>query len=135
MSAVRRRGVWLSASILVVLLNSADLFSDDAPDRRDADDALHRAVAFFRGHCAAGGGYVYRWSADLSKREGEGRVDDLTAWLQPPGTPSVGMAYLDAYRLTGDDRLLEAAVETAMALVNGQLESGGWDNGITFDPQ
>ena len=45
------------------------------------------------------------------------------------------MAYLDAYRMCGDPVLLEAAKETAGALVRGQLESGGWDNMIEFDPQ
>lgn len=29
---------------------------------------------------------------------------------------------------------MDAAVETAEALIRGQLESGGWDNRIEFDP-
>ncbi len=69
------------------------------------------------------------------KREGEGAVDAATAWVQPPGTPAIGMAYLQAYQLTGDSVLREAAIETAEALINGQLESGGWDNRIEFAPK
>lgn len=108
--------------------------ADDAPTKQEAVDALHRAVRFFREDVSAHGGYVYRVSGDLAKWEGEGKVGPDTAWIQPPATPSVGMAYLEAYQLTGDPLLREAAVETGMALVNGQLESGGWDNMIEFDP-
>ena len=97
--------------------------------------AMHRAVRFFREQASAQGGYVYQWSADLSKREGEGKVAETTAWIEPPGTPAVGMAFLDAYRTCGDPVLLAAAKQTAGALVRGQLESGGWDNLIEFDPQ
>ena len=53
-------------------------------------------------------------------------------WVQPPGTPSVGLAYLKVYELTGADDYLDAVRETALALVAGQLESGGWDYRIEF---
>ncbi len=96
---------------------------------------MHRAVDFFRQQCAAEGGYVYQWSDDLSRREGEGKVGRTTAWIQPPATPSVGDAYLQAYHLTGDPQLIEAAKETAAALLRGQLRSGGWDNRIEFAPE
>ena len=77
--------------------------------------AMHRAVRFFREQASTQGGYVYQWSADLAKREGEGKVDETTVWIQPPGTPAVGMAFLNAYRACGDPMLLEAAKETADA--------------------
>jgi PelA/Pel-15E family pectate lyase len=99
-----------------------------------ARNAMHRAVQFFRENCSAGGGYVYRVSDDLTKREGEEKVGATTAWIQPPGTPAVGMAYLEAFRLTGDPLLKEAALEVSDALIRGQLESGGWDNQMEFDP-
>src|SRR5262245_48416332 len=57
------------------------------------------------------------------------------AWLQPPGTPSVGEAYLHAYERTKEQFLLDAAIHTARSLVKGQLHSGGWDNSIEFDPE
>ncbi len=97
--------------------------------------ALHRSVRFFREQASSHGGYVYQCSDDLSKREGEGKVSEDVAWIQPPGTPAVGMAYLDAYRLCGDSILLDAATEAAGALIRGQLQSGGWDNSIVFDPE
>jgi PelA/Pel-15E family pectate lyase len=102
--------------------------------RSEVVDSLHRAVTFFRQQASAQGGYVYRLSADLAKREGEGIVGPTTAWIEPPATPSVGMAYLVAYQQCGDRLLLAAAQETADALIRGQLESGGWDNRIEFDP-
>lgn len=124
-----------TATRLLLVLTCALPARADEPGAERATAAMHRAVSFFREHVAAGGGYVYRTSADLAKREGEGRVGTTTAWLQPPGTPEVGMAYLEAYRLCGDEVLLEAARETAGALVRGQLESGGWDNLIEFAPE
>lgn len=93
---------------------------------------MHRAIEFFRHQVSKHGGYVYQYSADLTKREGEGSVGLNTAWIEPPGTPFVGAAYLKAYRRCGDPLLLDAAKEVARALVVGQLESGGWGNQIEF---
>ena len=104
-------------------------------DRAQVTNAMHRAVTFFRENVAVEGGYVYQLSADLSKREGEGKVGPTTAWIEPPGTPAVGMAYLRAYQRCKDPLLLDSARETANALRRGQLESGGWDNRIEFADQ
>ncbi len=97
-----------------------------------ATDALRRASDFFAHEVADHGGYLWRYSEDLSKREGESRVARGTVWVQPPGTPSVGRAFLDAYEATDDKRYLSAAVDVGMCLVQGQLESGGWDYRIEF---
>ncbi len=96
-------------------------------------EALRRAVDFFRQQVSIEGGYLWSYSSDLSLREGEGRASKTTAWVQPPGTPSVGEALLAAYRNTGDRYYLDSARETALALVTGQLKSGGWDYRIEFD--
>jgi PelA/Pel-15E family pectate lyase len=103
------------------------------PTKADASQALRRAVDFFRADVSASGAYLWRYSADLTKREGEGRASKATAWVQPPGTPSVGGAFLFAYEATGDEHYLQAARETAHALVQGQLRSGGWDYRIEFE--
>ncbi len=117
---------------MVCLLTLTSTPATAQPSRDDAVTAMHRAVTFFRNHASASGGYVFQLSADLSKREGEGEVGPTTAWIEPPGTPSVAMAYLQAYRLTGDSMLFGAAKESADALLRGQLQSGGWDNKIEF---
>lgn len=109
--------------------------SDGAALRNEAAQTLRRAVDFFRTQVATEGGYLWRYSEDLSRREGEGKASDTTVWVQPPGTPTVGMAYLDAYDATRDRYYLEAAVQTARSLVRGQLRSGGWDYRIEFDPR
>jgi len=105
-------------------------------DLRDqASAAMRRAAEFYRAQVAVRGGYVYYYSLDLKKRLGEGVASPTEIWVQPPGTPTVGMAYLAAYRATGERFYLEAARETAAALIYGQLKSGGWTNVIDFDPR
>ncbi len=99
---------------------------------RDGLMAMKRAATFYRREAASYGGYVYYYSVDLQKRWGEGRAAPYTIFVQPPGTPTVGMAYLEAYAATDDGFYLEAARDAAMALVNGQLESGGWAQKIHF---
>ena len=59
--------------------------------------ALKKAVTFFREKVSAEGGYLWRYSEDLSLREGEEKATATQAWLQPPGTPAVGEAFLAAY--------------------------------------
>jgi hypothetical protein len=115
---------------LLLLGPSAGLASED---RVDVARALRRATEFFRTQVAVEGGYLWRYSDDLKLREGENQATDMTAWVQPPGTPSVGMAYLAAFEAGGDPYYREAARETAYALVKGQLRSGGWDYRIEFD--
>jgi Pectic acid lyase len=101
----------------------------------EAAAALRKAVTFFRNDVAVNGGYLWKYTTDLTLREGEGKADDHTAWVQPPGTPSVGSAYLDVHERTGDEFYLEAARETAEALIQSQLRSGGWSYRICFEPK
>ena len=103
--------------------------------RERAAAGLKKAVDFFDREVSCEGGYLWRYSEDLQRREGEGKAAPTTVWVQPPGTPSVGMALLEAYENTGDKHYLQAAQRTGMCLVRGQLRSGGWDYQITFDPK
>lgn len=95
--------------------------------------ALAKAVAFYHEKAATHGGYVYRYSADFTLREAEGIPGRDTIWIQPPATPAVGMAALDAYEATGDEKCLQAAVDAAHAVSRTQLSSGGWDYSGHFD--
>lgn len=95
--------------------------------------ALSKAVTFYHTKAANHGGYVYRYSADFTLREAEGIPGADTIWIQPPGTPAVGMAMLDAYEVTKDEKCLAAAVEAAHAVSRTQLTSGGWDYSGHFD--
>ncbi|GBC99802.1 hypothetical protein HRbin17_02333 [bacterium HR17] len=102
---------------------------------RQAREALFRAVRFLRTKVAVNGSYLWRYSSDLTKRWGEGEATATQGWVQPPGTPAVGMAFLRAHEATGDKFFLDAAVETAHALTETQLGSGGWDYRIEFHPE
>ena len=99
-----------------------------------AKDALKRSVGYMRS-IATHGGYLWKYSLDGTIRYGETEATDTQIWLQPPGTPAMGMAFLRAYDATGDAYYLDAARDVALALVTGQLESGGWDALIDFDPE
>ena len=109
--------------------------ANDAQLRKEAQEALRRGSDFFLDHVATEGGYLWRYSEDLDRREGEGRATDTMVWVQPPGTPSVGTAFLNAYHDTNDAHYLEAARKAGYCLVRGQLQSGGWDYRIYFDPK
>jgi hypothetical protein len=124
-----------SCFVGILLLATPTAQAGDDALRAQAVKGLDRAVQFFRKQVATEGGYLWRYSADLSKREGEGKATATQVWVQPPGTPAVGMALLKAYEATGDKKHLDAAVETAHCLVRGQLRSGGWDYSIEFDPK
>jgi PelA/Pel-15E family pectate lyase len=109
--------------------------SADPRTVRDAEAALRRAIEFFHGRVASHGGYVYHYSLDLQQRWGEGIATSDQIWVQPPGTPTVGLAFLEAYAATGEARDLAAATQAAHALVYGQLQSGGWQNCVDFNPR
>lgn len=102
------------------------------PLRDPAAAALKKAVEHYRTRVARHGGYVYYTSLDLAERWGEGKATPDQVWVQPPGTPTVGMAFLAAYAATGGRECLDAAREAGAALVHGQLQSGGWTNLVDF---
>lgn len=121
-------------SVLLLLLAMAYSIPARAADADAVEKALRKASVFFRNHVAAEGGYLWSYSSDLKLREGENPADDQTVWVQPPGTPTVGHAFLRAYRITGDFYYLEAATEVGRCLLRGQLRSGGWTYTVFFDP-
>lgn len=100
--------------------------------REEALRTLRKAAEFYHGKVASHGGYVYFYSEDLEQRWGEGKASADTIFVQPPGTPTVGMAYLKAYAATGDRFYLAAARDAAGALARGRLDSGGWTQAVDF---
>ncbi|MDI1248728.1 MAG: pectate lyase [Lacunisphaera sp.] len=129
---VRTAGLASLALLAAISGWSAD--NDNTALRADALAGLKRAATYFRTQVASHGGYVYYVSEDLKQHVGEGIATRDQIFVEPPGTPTVGRAYLEAYEATGDGYYLEAAKETAYALIYGQLESGGWSQRIDFDP-
>ncbi|RCS50515.1 pectic acid lyase [Bremerella cremea] len=125
-------------SLLLAAVGIACLFPTNllgqSPTASEALAAMKKAAQFYRYNVAAHGGYVYYYTLDLKQRFGEGVATEDQIWVQPPGTPTVGMAYLAAYDATQDQFYLDAATETGEALIHGQLSSGGWTNCIDFNP-
>ncbi len=117
--------------ICLAIMNSP---AEAQPRRAEAEGCLRHAVDFYLKHCSRHGGYVWRYSRDLKLSEGEAETDANVIWVQPPGTPAVGIALLDAYRVTSEPAYLEGARRAAEALMAGQLHSGGWYYSITFAP-
>lgn len=128
------RRVAILAVLTVCWANQLRAQQPDAKLRDEASRTLKKAATFYHDKVASHGGYVYYSSVDLKDRWGEGAAAATTIFVQPPGTPTVGMAYLKAHEATGDRFYLDAARDTAIALVNGQLQSGGWTQVIHFGP-
>jgi len=115
----------LGTLLMIVAFGTAGEIRYTDPFAGEALKALERATEFLRS-ISTHGGYLWKYSEDLKERWGEGKASQTQIWVQPPGTPSVGMIFLRAYEVTGDKRYLEAAKEAGDALAWGQLESGGW---------
>lgn len=125
---------WWRVALAAVVCSLGRAEAGEAPVAVRATDALARATDYLVA-IATEGGYLWRYSEDLTERQGEGEATATQIWVQPPGTPAVGMAFLKAYEATGDQRHLDAAFAAARALVRGQLDSGGWDYKVEFDPR
>ena len=125
--------IFMLASILSLYL--VRVSPAQSPDQTAARTALKKVVNFYRSEVAHEGAYLYRYSADLKHQEGEGEANATSGWTQPPGTPWIGEAYLEAWRLSAEQPCLDAAIEAANALVHSQLKSGGWSSHFDLGPE
>ncbi len=129
--AVRKLHVRRTRSFIAVvlaLLAALPQLEAQSLTQAEARATLAKVMKFYRTQVGYEGAYLWRYSADLTAQEGEGTATKTSGWTQPPGTPTIGESYLDAWRLSGEDDCLEAAVEAARALVRSQLMSGGWSS-------
>ncbi len=90
-------------------------------------NVMKRASRFMTGTVSYQGGYLWYYLPDFSRRWGEMEATATMAWVQPPGTASMGHLYLDAFHATGDGFYYRAAEQVAGALIRGQHPSGGWN--------
>lgn len=129
----------ITITLLVLLMSSFNMNLSVAQNKNEfsalvteAEGSLEKGIAFMQS-LAIEGGYVYHYSLDGTEKWGEGKTDDRTIEVQPPGTPAVGMSFLRAYRITQNKDFLKAAEGAANALILGQNELGGWEHKIYFD--
>jgi len=103
------------------------------PDKVQVMEAMRQATEFMMNEVSYRGGFVQRYSLDLSERYGELPARETQVWVEPPATPSVGLVMLEAHRRTGEPQYISHARRIADCLIWGQLESGGWHYFIDFD--
>ncbi|MBT6766160.1 MAG: hypothetical protein HOA90_16665, partial [Prolixibacteraceae bacterium] len=125
--------------LLIGLFQLFCLVSVQAQNKQDlaalateAEQSLEKGISYIQS-LAIEGGYVYHYTLDGKEKWGEGKTDDRTVEVQPPGTPAVGMSFLRAYRITNNKEFLKAAENAANALILGQNALGGWEHKIYFD--
>ncbi|MDA2925615.1 pectate lyase [Acidobacteria bacterium AH-259-G07] len=104
-----------------------------APTRKEVLAAMKTATDFMMNTVSTRGGFVQKYSLDLKEKYGELKARDSMIWVEPPGTPTVGLMLIEAHRTTNDAQYLEYADRVAGALIWGQLPSGGWHYFIDFD--
>lgn len=133
---MKRLGLLAGSMAVILSVGAVRGVADDRELlRQEIQAAMHKAATFYCAQAASHGGFVYYYSLDLQRRWGEGEAEADQIWVQPPGTPTVGLALLKAYAATGDAFYLAAAQQAAEALIHGQLASGGWANCIDFNPR
>lgn len=93
---------------------------------------MKEATRFMMDEMSYNGGFVWEYLPDLSRTWGELEAKRTMAWIQPPGTPTVGHLLLDAYHATGDEYYYQSAQKVANALILAQLECGGWNYVFDF---
>jgi PelA/Pel-15E family pectate lyase len=117
----------------MALLLAATAMPAQQPSREQILVGMRRAAQFFRAKVSTEGGYHFRYTSDLSFGRSEQAQGPTQISVQREGTPRVGMAFLEAWEATRDAFYLDGAKDAAMALVRGQLCSGGWDYIVEFD--
>lgn len=104
----------------------------ETPTKDEALATMKRATQFMVEKVSNRGGYVWAYLPDFSRRWGELEARASMIWIQPPGTPSMGHLFLDAYNATQDAAYYEAAEQVGSALIWGQHPSGGWNYIVDF---
>ena len=104
------------------------------PQPEAVEAAMKKAMAAMR-RVSFAGGYAWHWPQDLSIAHGENRSSPSLIMMQPPGTPAMGLAFVEAYRATGDRLALQATREAAQSLMWCQMATGGWDSDFDYDPR
>jgi len=104
------------------------------PAPADVAVAMKKTALFYRNKTSVAGGYGISVPKDYSTSRAENRESSTLISIQHPGTPSVGLALLMAFKVTKDPLFKQAAREAAQSLLWCQLASGGWESDFDFNP-
>ena len=107
--AWRRAWLCLASAFLVLPAPAVFAQAQGQPGKTEVEAAMKRATQFMTEKVAYRGGYVWNYLPDRSRRWGEMEARETMIWLQPPGTSSMGHAFLDAYHATADEYYYRAA--------------------------
>lgn len=95
--------------------------------------AMDQSTDFMMHTVSNRGGFVWKYTSDLTEQWGEIPARKSMIWVQDPGAVGVGNMLLEAYKTTGDQQYIDYAKQVAGALIQGQHPSGGWNYFIDFD--
>jgi PelA/Pel-15E family pectate lyase len=126
------KSIRTAALIAAILTIPPSVRADDLPDPAEVTAAMRKANDFYLSKLASHGGYASSWKRDLSLAFVEGKESKTIISIQPHGTTTVGLAMLQAWEATGDEAFLAGAKGAAKALIECQLESGGWPADFDF---
>ncbi|MFC1607495.1 pectate lyase [Candidatus Latescibacterota bacterium] len=121
----------ISVMLVLAVVFSVHVSAD--PAQEDVLAAMKKSAEFMVNSVSNKGGFLWKYSSDLSVKWGEVPARETMIWVQDPGTVGVGSMFLDAYLATGETQYLEYAQNAANALIWGQHPSGGWHYFIDFD--
>ncbi len=119
-------------SVIAVML-FAYSFSHADPSEKNVLTAMRIASEFMVNEVSLNGGYLWSYSADLSRGWGEAMARPSQIEVHQTGTPTMGNLFIEAYKATGDEFYLRSAEKAANALIWGQHPTGGWHYFIDFD--
>ena len=114
-------------SLLFLGLLLTPVFGQEKATRARTKATMKAATTFMMDQVSYQGGFVWQYLPDLSRSWGELEARRSMVWIQPSGTPSVGLVLVDAYEATNDRYYLKAALKVAKTLIKGQLPCGGWN--------
>ena len=121
--------------VAIVTISSACPARAEPVSVPQVKEALDKAIRTIHSRFSVEGGYPSEWTLSTGQGHSEHRSSSSVISIQPPGTTSLGPAFLRAYQLTGSPKALEAARNAAICLARCQLSSGGWDSDFDFDPK
>ncbi|TFG50818.1 MAG: hypothetical protein E4H40_00485 [Candidatus Brocadiia bacterium] len=100
------------------------------PTKQEALAALRKAAEFYVTKVATEAGYQSSYTERI-----DGQIVGMGPQTLDGATPTVGMAFLEAWEASGDPYFLKAAQSAAHGMLKGQMCSGGWDESVTeLDP-